>query len=289
MYYLNDARGKHRRMNVALALALTLHLGLIFGVSFRAAETEMYSPQIEVTLATRPVQQAPDEARHVARANQLGSGDLAEFDEVTARNNTPLPTARTPRPAPQMQRDPRTEEGAESQLTSKSEAARRVAREQQAAQPQRDDVQGVNPEVDQLARELADLEAQLDAQSRAYSNLPRVRRLTSLSARESADAAYLQEWRQRVEAVGNKYYPEASVRYGIYGSLRLLVVIHADGALEDIRVLSSSGYDVLDEAAIKIVRMAAPYAPFPPELRAEADRVEIIRTWQFQENRLSSE
>ncbi|NQY04376.1 MAG: TonB family protein, partial [Halieaceae bacterium] len=61
-----------------------------------------------------------------------------------------------------------------------------------------------------------------------------------------------------------------------------------DGVLEDIRVLSSSGYSVLDDAAVKIVRMAAPFAPFPNELRATTDRLEIIRTWQFQENALSS-
>jgi protein TonB len=79
------------------------------------------------------------------------------------------------------------------------------------------------------------------------------------------------------------------VRYGIYGDLRLLVVIRQDGSLEDIRVLSSSGYAVLDEAAIKIVRMAAPYSPFPPELMATTDKLEIIRTWQFRENRLSSQ
>ena len=78
------------------------------------------------------------------------------------------------------------------------------------------------------------------------------------------------------------------MRYGLYGKLRLLVVIRADGSLQDIRLLSSSGYAVLDEAAIKIVRMASPYAPFPAELRATTDQLEIIRTWQFQENRLSS-
>ena len=119
--------------------------------------------------------------------------------------------------------------------------------------------------------------------------MPRVRRLTSVATRQAADAAYLLEWRRRVEAVGNRYYPEASVRYGLYGSLRLLVTIRSDGSLADIRVLSSSGYAVLDEAAIKIVRMAAPYAPFPEELRATTDQLEIIRTWQFQENRLSSQ
>jgi protein TonB len=111
-----------------------------------------------------------------------------------------------------------------------------------------------------------------------------VRRLTSVSAKQAADAAYLADWLSRLEAVGNKYYPEASIRYGIYGDVRLLVVIRKDGSLEDIRVLESSGYAVLDEAAIKVVRMTAPYAPFPAELAATTDKLEIVRTWQFQEN-----
>jgi protein TonB len=68
----------------------------------------------------------------------------------------------------------------------------------------------------------------------------------------------------------------------------MLVVIRRDGSLEDIQILSSSGYAVLDEAAITIVRMAAPYSPFPPELRATADKLEIVRTWHFRENPLSS-
>ena len=117
---------------------------------------------------------------------------------------------------------------------------------------------------------------------------PRVRRLTAASAKQSVDAAYLLDWRRRLEAVGNQYYPEASVRYGMYGDLRMLVVIRQDGSLEDIQMLSSSGYAVLDEAAIKIVRMAAPYSPFPPELKATTDKLEIVRTWHFQENQLSS-
>ena len=142
--------------------------------------------------------------------------------------------------------------------------------------------------MDRLERQLATLEATLDDQTRAYSDNSRVRRLTSVSAKRAVDAAYLHDWRQRLEAVGNKYYPEASLRYGIYGELRLLVIIRQDGSLEDIRVLSSSGYAVLDEAAMKIVRLAAPFAPFPAELRATTDKLEIIRTWQFQENRLSS-
>ena len=147
---------------------------------------------------------------------------------------------------------------------------------------------GINPEIDRLSEELATLEATLDKQTREYSSMPRVRRLTSISANRAVDAAYLQEWRARVEAVGNQYYPEASIRYGIYGSLRMLVVIRHNGTLEDIRILSSSGYAVLDEAAMKIVRLAAPFSAFSQELRATTDKLEIIRTWQFKENELSS-
>jgi protein TonB len=90
-----------------------------------------------------------------------------------------------------------------------------------------------------------------------------VRRLDAVSARAAVDAAYLAEWRERVEAVGNQYYPEASLRYGIYGSLRLLVTVRSDGQLEDIEVLEPSGHAVLDEAAIRILRLAAPFPPFP--------------------------
>ena len=161
--------------------------------------------------------------------------------------------------------------------------------QQEQEETRRSATPGLNPEVDRLNQQLASLEAELDEQTQAYVNRPRVRRLTSVSAKQAVDAAYLADWRQRLEAVGNKYYPEASVRYGLYGDLRLLVVIHKDGSLEDIRILKSSGYAVLDEAAIKIVRLAAPYSPFPSELAATTDKLEIIRTWQFQENELGSD
>jgi protein TonB len=286
MYYLDADFGHSSRMRNAVLVAIALHAALLLGVAFRSSDSSNYqAPQIEVTLATRPGALPPSEARHIAQANQDGGGAEAELDQVTSPNNEltsdgeagPQALLR-PREAPSQ---PRREA-----ITTAAAAQRATASEQ----PEKEQLPllGLSPEVDKLTRELASLEAELDEQSRNYAQMPRVRRLTSVAARQSVDAAYLMDWRRRVEAVGNKYYPEASVRYGLYGNLRLLVVIRADGSLHDIRVLSSSGYAVLDEAAIKIVRMAAPYAPFPPELRATTDRLEIIRTWQFQENRLSS-
>ena len=285
MYYLEAGYGKHSRLRNAVLLALVLHAALLVGISFQSNSGAYQTPQIEVTLATRPSDLTPDQVRRIAQADQEGSGEEAEMDEVTSPNNE-LASDGEPGPQALLRPVEDVSDPLKDAVTTAAAAQRVIASEQQVQQPQ--PLLGVSPEVDKLTSELANLEAELDEQSRNYAEMPRVRRLTSVAARQSVDAAYLLDWRRRVEAVGNKYYPEASVRYGIYGNLRLLVVIRADGSLADIRVLSSSGYAVLDEAAIKIVRMAAPYAPFPAELRATTDQLEIIRTWQFQENRLSS-
>ena len=79
------------------------------------------------------------------------------------------------------------------------------------------------------------------------------------------------------------------IRDRVYGNLRLLVALLPDGSLKEVILLESSGHAILDEAAIRIVHLAAPYAPFPGELRQTTDILEIIRTWQFRKNkRLSS-
>jgi protein TonB len=173
-------------------------------------------------------------------------------------------------------------------VTTRGTALRQVSKQFEEQERQTSAEQGVNPEMNRINQEIASLQAELDSETHDSVAQPRVRRLTAASTKESADAAYLLDWRQRLEAVGNQYYPQASIRYGMYGDLKMLVVIRSDGSLEDIKILSSSGYAVLDEAAIKIVRMAAPYSPFPAELKATTDKLEIVRTWHFQENALSS-
>jgi protein TonB len=287
MYYLETGYGKHDRLRNAIILALAAHAALILAVSFDSGESDYMAPQIEVTLATRPSEAAPDDATLMAQDNQRGSGEEAQINAVTS-NNSQLPTMNQPQ---QQTLPPRADTSTSNQrlLSSTAASERAVARRLRDTDAQQAQIKGISPEVDRLSAELASLEAELDEQTRTYADRPRVRRLTAASAKQAVDAAYLLDWRRRLEAVGNKYYPEASVRYGIYGDLRLLVVILQDGSLENIRVLSSSGYAVLDEAAIKIVRMAAPFAPFPPELRATTDKLEIIRTWQFEENQLSSD
>jgi protein TonB len=281
-------RDGHGRLEFAIFLAVALHLTFILGLGFESNDEPNIAPQLEVTLTMTPSSSAPDKATLLAAADQLGSGESSDRNEITSRETSPniQPEAQqeASQAVPEVEKQQYSTPATATAAASEKYITRRPEKEVQLQDP----TQGMNPEIDKLAREVASLEARLDAQSQAYSTMPRVRRLTSASAKRAVDAAYLLQWRQRVEAVGNKYYPEASERYSIYGNLRLLVVIRRDGSLEDIKVLSSSGHAVLDQAAIKIVRLAAPFAPFSDELQATTDKLEIIRTWQFRENRLSS-
>ena len=280
---------RHDQLGFFVFLAFALHLMIILGVSF-ASDTNRYAPpQLEVTLAQFRSREAPEDARFVAQANQAGSGTLAERAELTTRRQAEFSDNRIREPggAPLVtEREPQTRENA--LVTTINEAIDKVLQKPREEEPEPIVAEGIDPEIRKLSESIASLEARLDEEQQAYAERPRVRRLTALSARAAADAAYLHNWRARVEAVGNRFYPEASSRYGIYGDLRLLVAIRHDGKIQNIEVLSSSGHAVLDEAAIRIVRMAAPFDPFPPELRETTDTLEIIRTWKFRKNRLSS-
>jgi protein TonB len=107
------------------------------------------------------------------------------------------------------------------------------------------------------------------------------------STSEYRFARYVEDWRSRVEKIGNENYPEEA-RGKIYGSLRLTVAIRKDGALVDTIIEQSSGSPVLDRAARRIVKLAAPYPPFPPEIARDTDILEITRTWVFTNDQLAT-
>ena len=110
------------------------------------------------------------------------------------------------------------------------------------------------------------------------------RKSISASTREFRYASYLGAWAQKVTNIGNLNYPAAAREQRLYGSLILHVAVRADGRVESIRVVRSSGFDLLDQAAIQIVELAAPFSPFPPDIAADTDVLDIVRTWQFTQN-----
>ncbi len=280
---MNNAQAAgNDRLLLAVVIAAALHGMLIFGISFEALREQAAVRQVEVTLVQTPGRQVPQDARHIAQADQSGSGSEAQ----RARPASQASAAATVLPAT-TERALRGRERQATPAVTSIDARRRVV-DRRGEAPDDADLPATDRELARLDRELARLQANLAAQAISNAATPRVRRLDAVSARAAVDAAYLAQWRERVEAVGNQYYPEASLRYGIYGSLRLLVTVRSDGRLENIEVLEPSGHAVLDEAAIRILRLAAPFPPFPEELRATTDKLEIVRTWQFEENPLSS-
>lgn len=141
--------------------------------------------------------------------------------------------------------------------------------------------------LDSRADEIARLTATLETRSAAYATRAR-RRSVSASTREFRYASYLEAWARKIERIGNLNYPEAARDRGLHGNLILNVSVRADGSIERARIVRSSGHHLLDEAALRIVELAAPFSPFPPDIAAETDVLDIVRTWRFERGGLSS-
>jgi protein TonB len=136
------------------------------------------------------------------------------------------------------------------------------------------------PELMQRTLESMRLEAQIAKEMDAYQKRPK-RRFIGARAEEYRFARYVEDWRLKVERIGNLNYPEAARSQKLYGSLLLTTGIRADGSIESIVVERSSGKRVLDLAAAHIVQMGGPYSPFPPDIRRDTDILYITRTWTF--------
>ena len=111
------------------------------------------------------------------------------------------------------------------------------------------------------------------------------KKFISASTKEYEYAAYMDAWRRKVERVGNLNYPEEAKKLNLSGSLQLDVALNKDGTINQITIRRSSGEKVLDDAAIKIVELAAPYAKFPKNIENQVDILHILRTWQFINNK----
>ena len=107
------------------------------------------------------------------------------------------------------------------------------------------------------------------------------KRTISAEHHNPEDKPYLLRWQEHIETIGNQNYPKIARDNKLNGSLRLMVSINKDGSVNQVTLRKSSGHQELDDAAIKIVQMAAPFEPFPPEIANSVDVLDIIRTWQF--------
>jgi len=279
------------RLSFTLFLALAVHAMLIFGVAFTLPDAGQTAPSLDVTLANHSSPEAPDEADFLAQHNQLASGTEEEARQLTTEQQAEFADTqvRQINPTPQVQAaTPQQREDQEVVTTTGQSERRQVQLDDPDREEEQEEREGLAEDSPPLTQEIASLQAKLDQQRQEYAKRPRIRRLTSAATRAAADAQYLHEWGQKVERTGNRHYPEEALNQQITGSLRLSVAINPDGGVHEVEILQSSGHSVLDQAAIQIVHLAAPYKRFPPEIRETTDRLEIIRTWNFEITGLST-
>jgi protein TonB len=278
------------RFSFAIFVALLVHLLIIFGIGFSLPAKHNSATTLDITLAQSADIKAPEEADFLAQANQQGSGTLSERAEMTTteladyaaeeirKTQRLQQTASAPRP---------NEQSYQSVTTLMSDfdvQSQKLEQELKALQLP----EGPTKSLLERSLEIASLEAKLDRQRQTLTKAPRTRRLTATSTRQSSDALYMNQWLHKIETIGNLNYPAEAKRQNISGSLRLMVAVRADGTIHELKVMESSGHKILDDAAKHIVRLAAPFAPFSEEMRKQADILEIIRTWQFQQTQFST-
>lgn len=282
-------------LGTTLFVAAALHLVLL-GTTFVFPPKAQVSKSLDVTIATFQSEDKPKDADFLAQHDQQGSGSLDEKAALTTDQLSPFQDNKinqiaTPPPPPQqveevqVTRTTLTTSGkSEQKAESRQEKpeVRQVARNPQPT-PAPDSQQIMAPHFDssQLADELATLEAQLDLERQEYAKRPRIHRINAATTMRDKGAWYKEEWRRRIERIGNLNYPQEARRRHLYGKLRLMVAINSDGTLREVTLLESSGEPVLDQAALRIVRLSAPFAPFSGDLH-DVDILEIVRTWRFE-------
>ena len=272
------------RFQYAVLASLVLHAAVMFGITIRPPDLsrlDFVAPPLEVVLVNAQTANRPLQADALAQRNLDGGGNTDE----DRRARSPLPVTRhdrqTSEAALESQRLQQLEREAQKLLTQVKSP---VTVESAAPQPQpQAEARVAAPSVADILNksvQIARLEAQIDKDMDSYQKRPR-RRFLGARTQEYRFARYIEDWRHKVERVGTLNYPQAARDQKIYGSLQLTVSIKADGTVENIEINRSSGQKILDEAALRIVRLGAPYSAFPAEIARDTDVLSITRTWTF--------
>ena len=266
-----------RQLTLALVVSLALHavaLSVHFGLP--QALNLAKDRALDVILVNSKGAARPDQAQALAQSRLDGGGNTDE-ERIAA---TPLPASQ------------KTREGNElveaqlrvAELERKQQQALALARGAYtvSSSPQRDEklFEGSTGfDMANSALAIARLEAQIAREVEQYNKRPR-KQFIGARTEEYRFAQYVEDWRQKIERVGNLNYPE-SARGRLYGSLVITVAIKSDGSLERVEVNHPSAHRLLDDAARRIVQLAAPFAAFPPSIGRDTDIIEITRTWAF--------
>lgn len=274
-----------QRIHLAILASLLLHALIIFGITFKVPEPVFnnVAKSLEVILVNSKSEQQPNDTNILAQANLEGGGNV----EDDRRAKSPFPVLPQTKPLIDLAQAARKTKQLENEIKKLMTAVESKPRiPQNDPQPEQSENKPAptfdSTDLLQRSLEIARLEAQIAKEYEEYQKRPK-RRFIGARTREYRFARYVEDWRLKVERIGNLNYPEEARKQKLYGSLQLTVGIRSDGSLESIGIDRSSGAKILDDAAINIVRLAAQngFAPFPPDISRDTDILHITRTWVF--------
>lgn len=273
------ASSPNRNLWVALAISLAIH-GLLLSLhfSFPEASRAFQEKALEIILVNSKSARKPHDAQALAQANLDGGGNVDKH----RRAKSPLPVSATTQSGDEL-------EQAESRvkaLEAKQQRLLAATRSKDSAAPKTGKDAQPEPNSSLSGRDLANsalamarLQGEIDRNTDEYNKRPR-KKFIGTRTEEYRFAQYIEDWRLKVERVGNLNYPEAA-KGKLFGALFLTVTIESDGSVKSVEINRSSGYKILDDAARRIVMMAGPYAAFPPDIRRDTDLLVITRKWSF--------
>ena len=271
--FLLEKFGLVATMQVAVLASIAFHTVAIVGLGFKLPSImreDAPHNMMDVVLVNSRSPTKPVKADALAQANLDGGGNT----DQKLRASTPFPLTQAQRltleaKAMQERQKQLEEESRQIMLQLQSKATVNPVQQQQDAR----DLVERNLEMERL-------EAQIRRQQQAYQERPR-KKFIGARAEEYRFASYIDRWRVKIERIGTLNYPAEARAKGIHASLQLTVGIKRDGEIESVEINRRSGYKFLDDAARRIVRMAAPFEPFPREIRVDTDILYITRTYTF--------
>jgi protein TonB len=272
------------RLNVAILVSLVFHAVVLFGITFKLPSTRVdkNSTTLEVVLVNSKSSSKPHMANKLAQANLDGGGNTDDSRQA----QSPFPLLSENKQVADMananQKVGQLEQEVKRLMTAVNSERDIHQPKLQSEWPLRKQDAPNTTDLVQRSLEIARLEAQISKDYEAYQKRPK-RRFIGARAQEYRFARYVEDWRAKVERVGNLNYPEAAKREKLFGSLQLTVGIKSDGTLESVEINRSSGKKILDEAAVRIVKLAGQngFAPFPSDISQDTDILHITRTWVF--------
>ncbi|MEO8010135.1 MAG: TonB family protein [Dokdonella sp.] len=267
------------RLGVTFLFSLIAHAVIALGVTFAYEKAPPSLPALDIILVQSASGQKPDKADFLAQANNSGGGESETPKRPTDPLSSPLPKLLpgiTPRPTETGA--PRPTQPSKDELLTTVQSEQRVASERETPQTPDLDLPRER-EIIERKLEMARLASEIQRETEQYAKRPK-RKYISANTKEYAYAAYMNAWVARVERIGNLNYPDEARRQELFGQLVLTVGLNRDGSVKSIDIIQASGHKVLDDAAIRVVNLSAPFNPLPQDSEV-IDELYITRTWQY--------